>query len=182
MLRVRRHHLAQHRRPALQAHHQVIGQQHRKGLVAHHGFGAQHRMAQAQRARLAHIGANHVVGLHRAHQGQQFVFVGGFEFALEFVGGVEVVFDGPLAAARDKDHVAHARAVGFFYGVLDQGFVDHRQHFLGGGFGGGQKARAQTGHREYGFANHVVAHGGVLVVQAISPDVAVVGGFFRLWL
>ena len=39
-----------------------------------------------------------------------------------------------------------------------------------------------NGHRKYGFANHVVAHGGVLVVQAISPDVAVVGGFFRLWL
>ena len=159
LLGMRRHHLAEHRRATLQAHHQVIGQQDSKRLVAHHGFSAQHRMAQTERAGLAHIGADHVVGLDRAHQGQQLVLVGRFEFVLEFVSGVEMVFDGPLAAARDKDHVAHARAVGFFHRVLDQGFVDHRQHLFGRGFGGGQKAGAQACHREDGFANDVLAHG-----------------------
>ena len=67
------HHLRQHGFAVLGAHHQVVGQQYGKGLFPDQWFGAQHRVAQAQRARLAHKGAVHVVGLHRAHQRQQIV-------------------------------------------------------------------------------------------------------------
>jgi hypothetical protein len=42
-----------------------------------------------------------------------------------------MVFDGALAAAGDKDHVADAGLVGLFHGVLDQRLVHHGQHFLG---------------------------------------------------
>ncbi|MNV60714.1 hypothetical protein D3C71_1531890 [compost metagenome] len=58
-------HLGQHGLAAWGAHHQVVGQQHGKGLLAHQRLGAQHGVAQAQRAGLAHKGAVHVVGLYR---------------------------------------------------------------------------------------------------------------------
>ena len=62
-----------------------------------------------------------------------------------------MVFNRPLAATGHKNHVADARFVSLFHGILDQRFVHHRQHFFGAGFGGGQKARAQTSDRKYGF-------------------------------
>ncbi len=37
--------------------------------------------------------------------------------------------------------------------VLDQRPVDHGQHFLGHGLGRGQEAGAETGDREYSFAD-----------------------------
>jgi len=41
-------HLLEHGLAILRAHHQVVGQQHGKGLVAHQRFGAQYGVAQAQ--------------------------------------------------------------------------------------------------------------------------------------
>ena len=64
-----------------------------------------------------------------------------------------MVFNGALAAARHKNHVADARGVGLFDGVLDQRLVHDGQHLFGAGLGGGQKACAQAGNGENGFAN-----------------------------
>jgi hypothetical protein len=58
-------HLLEHRGGRVD---QVVGQDHREGLVAQHGLGAQHGVPQAQRLGLAHIGAGHVLRhdvLHR---------------------------------------------------------------------------------------------------------------------
>ncbi len=104
------------------------------------------------------------------------------EFGFKLVSGVEMVFDGPLAAARHKDHVAHTRRISLFHRVLNQRFVHYGQHFFGRGFGGRQKTSAQTRHREDGFANDVVAHGVSDVQDCISPSVEVVGEFCRAWL
>jgi hypothetical protein len=73
------------------ADHQVVGQQHGKGLVHHHALRAQHRMAQAQGLGLADVDAVHVVGLDGAHQVQQLLLAGRFQLVLELEGGVEVV-------------------------------------------------------------------------------------------
>ena len=70
-------HLLQHARPARGASHQVIGQQNREWFMAHQGFGAQHRVAQTQGMRLAHVRANHISGLNTAHQLEQGAFTGG---------------------------------------------------------------------------------------------------------
>jgi hypothetical protein len=75
------------------------------------------------------------------------------KFGLQLVGGVEVVFDGTLVAASDEDHLADSSGVGFFDRVLDQRFVDHRQHFFGAGLGGWQETCAQPGDREDRFLN-----------------------------
>jgi hypothetical protein len=111
------------------AHHQVVGQQHGKGLVAHQALAAQHRVAQAQGLRLAHVDALHVVGLDAAHHLQQLLLVGLLQRHLELVGHVEVVLDRPLVATGHEDHLAHAGSVGFFHRILDQRLVDHRQAF-----------------------------------------------------
>ena len=105
-------------------------------------------MAQAQRLRLAHVDALHVVGLDAAHHVQQFLLARLFEGYLQLEGHVKVVFDRPLVAAGDEDHLAHAGGIGLFDRVLDQRLVHHRQHFLGLRLGGRQEAGAETGHRE----------------------------------
>jgi hypothetical protein len=92
--------------------------------------GAKDGVAQSQGARLPDIGAIHVLRRQRTHQGEQFLLAVGLQLALEFVGRVEVVLDGALVAPGDEDHVAHAGRVGLLHRVLDQGLVDHRQHFL----------------------------------------------------
>ena len=113
-------------------------------------LGAQHGMAQAQHAVLAHIGKMHVVHAHRAQQLQQGLLASRFQLAFKLVGGVEMVFNGALAAAGDEDHMADAGGVGLFHRILNQRLVDHRQHFLGLGFGGRQKPCAQAGDGENG--------------------------------
>jgi hypothetical protein len=165
----RRHHLAQDAGAARRAGHQVVGQQHGKGLVAHQALGAQHRVAQAQRSGLAHVAAYHVGRLHRAHQRQQFVLVRGGQLIFQFVGGVEVVFDRAFAAPGDKDHVAHARGVGFLDRVLDQRLVHHRQHLLGSGLGGRQKPGAEAGNRENGGMDFLNGAHGCRAYRAARP-------------
>ena len=87
------------------------------------------------------------------------MLVGHLQFVFELVSGVEVIFNGPFTAASDKNHVAYAGRIGFFYRVLNQRLVHHRQHFLGLGFGGGQKACAQSGNRENCFGECEFLHG-----------------------
>ena len=146
-------HLGQHRGAAVRPAHQVVGQQHGERLVVHQRLRAEDGMAEPERPRLPHEGAEHVVRRERAHQGQQLLLAVGFEFALEFVGGVEMVFDGTLVAARDEDHVADAGAVRLLDRVLDQRLVDDRQHLLGLRLGGRQESGAETRHREDGLVD-----------------------------
>ena len=134
-------HLRQNR---LAVHHQIVRQQHRKGFVADEFLTAQHRMAQAQRLRLAHVNAFHVVGLDAANHVQQLLFAGLLQCHFQLKGHVEMVFDGALVPAGDKNHLTHTRRIRFFNRVLNQRLVHHWQHFFGLRFGSGQKTRAQT--------------------------------------
>ena len=64
-----------------------------------------------------------------------------------------MVFDHMLAAAGDENELPDTRLARLFDGILDDGLVDHRQHFFGNGLGGGQKAGAHPRDRKYGFTN-----------------------------
>src|SRR5690606_39468526 len=75
------------------------------------------------------------------------------ELLLELVGLVEVVRDRVLVAVGDEDERVAPRLDGLVDGVLDQRPVDDRQHFLGNGLGGGEKAGTEAGHWEHGLAN-----------------------------
>src|SRR5690606_8358360 len=121
---------------------QVVGQKHHERFIADYGGGAQYRVAQAQRGGLSRIDAIYIGRKNIAHDLQQLVLVLGGQFGFQFRYVVEMVFDGALVASRDEDQVGDAGGNGLFDGILDQGFIDDRQHFLGHGLGGGQEARA----------------------------------------
>ncbi len=88
------------------------------------------------------------------HLFQKGLFAPLFEFLFQFVGDdVEMVLDGALAAAADEDELITADRDGLFHGVLDEGFIHHRHHFLGAGLGGWQEASTQSRHRKNRFAN-----------------------------
>ena len=80
------------------------------------------------------------------------------EGCLKFILLVEVVFDDRLVAARDKDQMFNASVARLVNHDLDQRTVNHRQHFLGHGLGGGEEPGAKTGDWKNGFANGSVDH------------------------
>jgi hypothetical protein len=49
-----------------------------------------------------------------------------------------------------QDDLLDAGGDGFAHHILDQRLVDHGQHLLGDGLGGGQHAGTQTGNGENG--------------------------------
>jgi hypothetical protein len=105
-------------------------------------------VAKAHGLLLAHVGElDHL--RDPAANGEQIHLAALFQAAFELRAEVEVIFDGRLAAAGDNDDLIAPGGEGFFDTVLDDGLVDERQHFLGNGFGGGQKASAKSGGGEY---------------------------------
>src|ERR1017187_639 len=62
---------------------------------------------------------------------------------------IEMVFDGCLPAPCYDNHVANSGGIRFFHRVLNQGFVDERQHLLRHSFGGREKPRPQTRCRKH---------------------------------
>ena len=132
---------------------QVIGQNHAERFVAHHRSGAEYSMSQTERFGLTNEDEIDATRRHGMHQIQKFVLALGREIGFQFRALVEVIFNGTLVAARDKDHVGNAGSSSFFHGILDERLIDYRQHFLGHCLSGGQEAGAQTGNREYSLTN-----------------------------
>ncbi len=57
---------------------------------------------------------------------------------------VEVIFDGALSLAGDKDEFIDARSPGLFYRIFDQRAVHHRQHFFWHGLGRGEEPGSES--------------------------------------
>lgn len=70
------------------------------------------------------------------------------------VADVEVIFQRALAATGHDGDLVQTSIQCFFNAILDQWLVDHRQHFLGHGFGSGQEASTVAGCREQAFLDH----------------------------
>lgn len=64
-----------------------------------------------------------------------------------------MVFDRTLIAPSDKNQRVDPCRDSLFGRILDQRLVDDWQEFFRQGFGGRQKACAETGNRKYGFAD-----------------------------
>ena len=114
---------------------------------------APHRMAETERRLLAGEahGARFRQVLFEQRQLGVLAALGQRQFQLELA--VEMVLDHALVAAGDEDQMFDAGVARFVHHVLDQWPVDHRQHLLRHGFGGGQEAGPQAGHGEYSFAD-----------------------------
>ena len=131
---------------------QVVGEYHAERLVADHRLRTQYRMPQTQRFGLSDEYAAHVRRQYVAHQRQEFVFARALKFRFEFVRRIEIVGDRMLVAIGHENQGIRTRVHGLIDGILDQRFVQHRQHFLGHDFGRGQESRAETGNGKNHFA------------------------------
>ncbi len=81
-----------------------------------------------------------------------------------------MVLDDALVAAGDEDEMLDARLARLVDDVLQDGTVDDRQHLLGNGFGRRQKARAEAGDGENGFADGFFHQGSVLACAKSALD------------
>jgi len=55
----------------------------------------------------------------------------GFQIIFQLRRTVEMIFDGPFVSAGNENHVGDACRSRFFHRILNQGFVNHRQHLFG---------------------------------------------------
>src|SRR5215831_3154581 len=79
------------------------------------------------------------------------------EHLLEFVTGLEVVFDRALATSGNDNDLVAAGVQRLLTAILNDWLVDQRQHLFGLGFRGRQKASAQPCRREYRLA-YFISH------------------------
>ena len=111
-------------------------------------------MPQPQRLGLTNVDTRYV-GRHHVLQDFQHLGLSAHgQFGFHLVGLVEVVLDGALGAAGDKNHRIDTRGDRFFNRILDQGLVNDGEHFLGAGLGGRQEACAQARNRKHGFSDY----------------------------
>ena len=82
---------------------------------------------------------------------QKVVFMTHFQLGFKFVCLVEMVFDAAFVAPGYKHHFRTAGFHGFFYGVLDQRFVDDGQHFFRTGLRGRQESGSHPCNGKDGF-------------------------------
>ena len=130
----------------------VIGQQHREWLLPHEFARHQHSMAQSHCLFLTDVGdMNHVADL--PDHAKQVGFLSLLEHFFQLVADIEVIFDRSLAAARDDDDLVATGSQRLFYAILNDWFINDRQHFFWLGFGRRQEARAQTCCRKHRLAD-----------------------------
>ena len=84
-----------------------------------------------------------------------------------------MILDGLLAAPGDDQDLVAAGSHRLFHPVLDDGLVHQRQHLFGLSFGGGQKAGAQAGGWENGFADFHSHEGGAASYEFMTVFIRV---------
>ena len=128
---------------------QIIGQMYKKRLAAHRRLRAQHRMTKTQRRRLPDVNTGGIGGKHAMQLFDEIGFALGLEHILELKIRVKVILDRSLGSTGDKYQTPRARGQRLFHGVLDEGLVNHRQHFLGARLGRRQKPRTSAGYGKH---------------------------------
>src|SRR5690606_17860103 len=130
-----------------------IGQDHGEGLVADQRTTTEDGVAQAFHLDLAGVGKGALVD-QAADADQVLLLVGAPNLVFQLVADVEMVLQGALAATGDHGDLGQPGLECLLDAILDQRLVDDRQHLLGHGLGGRQKASAVTGSREQTFLDH----------------------------
>ena len=133
-----------------------VAEKYGEGFIAHEILGNQHGVAKAERLLLAGVADLDHIG-DAANEFGLRVLALLFQELFEEGSAIEVIFDGVLALAGDDDDVLDAGGDAFFGDVLDLRLVHDGEHFLGLGFSGGKKTRAEAGGGQNGFANFLVA-------------------------
>ena len=139
--------------------HQHVGQKERERLVADQFARAPDRVAEPERLLLAGEAGRARLGQIVTQHVERLLLLALEQRHLQLELAVEMILDDALVAPGDEDEMLDAGLARFVDDVLDQRPVDHRQHFLGHGLGGGQEPGTKPGHGKHSFANsrcHVV--------------------------
>ena len=136
-----------------------IAQDDSERFIADQMLRAEDGMPQSHRFGLADVTE---IGQIRnvPHLVEHLAFAAALEIFFQFERTVEVVFDRAFASACDDDDVFDAGGDRFFDDVLNQRFVDQRQHLFGGCFGGRKKACTQSGSGNNSFTYICSCHRG----------------------
>ncbi len=124
--------------------HDVIRQDHGERLVTDDFLRLQHRVPQPQRLGLTCVHHAGHAG-DRPHRLQHARLAARAQQRLQLRRAVEVVFHRDLIAARDENDFCAAGSQRLFYAVLNQRFINQRQHLLRDRLGCGEKSRAHPG-------------------------------------
>jgi hypothetical protein len=76
---------------------------------------------------------------------EHLTLAGAFQIFFQLNGTIEVIFDGAFTAAGNDDNILDARRHCFFDGVLNERFVDQRQHLFRGCFCGWKESCPKAG-------------------------------------
>ena len=131
--------------------HDVVAQQHGKGLVPHEAAGPADGVAQALRLLLAHIEDVGQVG-GPAHLHQLRLLPRLEQAGLQLGVVVKIVVHGRLGPVGDDQDVLDAGGHRLLDDILDHRLVHHGEHLLGDGLGGGEHPGAQPGGGDDGLA------------------------------
>ena len=131
---------------------EVVPEQHGKGLVSDERLRHRYGVTEAEGFFLAHVGdADEIRDSPDDVELLALVFL--LEEVFELEGNVEVIFDSALAPPGHDDDVGDARADRLLDDVLNERFVDQRQHLFGLGLGGGKEPGPQARGRKNCLAN-----------------------------
>ena len=112
-------------------------------------------MAEAEGVPLAHRVDARVL-LVLVHVLESLFLAGLLQVGLEAGFSIEIVFDGLLTRAGDKQDILDASVGGLANDVLDRGAVDDGEHLLGDRLRDGQEAGSATGRRDNGVHDGLV--------------------------
>lgn len=124
--------------------HDVVTQEHGKGLVPHKAAGTGDGVAQTLGLLLPDIEDVGQVG-GTPDLGQLLLLAGLVQPGLQLGVVVKIVVHGRLGPVGDNQNVLDTGGYGLFDDVLNDRLVHHGQHLLGHRFGGGEHAGAEAG-------------------------------------
>ena len=139
--------------------HQHVGQQQGERFVADQFARAPDRVAETEWRLLAREACGsgpRQIARQRLEIGMALALVQGM---LQLELAIEVILNDCLVTAGDEDEILDTGFARLVDHMLDQRPIDHRQHFLRHGLGGGQKSGAEAGDGEDSFANRFHAWG-----------------------
>src|SRR3989338_1972157 len=76
-----------------------------------------------------------------------------FKSIFEFKVSIEMIFDGTFSNGCDKDDFFNTTGNGFLDNILNDGFINHREHFFWLSFRGGKETRSHSCNRNNSFSN-----------------------------
>ena len=150
---VKLHHLRQNTVSPFGADTEVVCQNHRKRVVAHQIAAGEYGVAQTLHFILT--GKGETVVIDQITDGcQQILLARSCNLVLKLIADVEMILDSPLASPGYEAELVNAGLGGFLNAILNQGFIHHREDFLGHCLGCREEAGTVAGYGKQALLDH----------------------------